>query len=248
MRLLNANTIQLEHFLGDVPRYAILSHTWQVEEMQFSDMTKPVEQRKASVGYQKILKCCAQASFDDCAYVWIDTCCINSDSSSELSEAINSMYDWYNKAAFCYVYLADVDLDGQNRLAFEKSRWFTRGWTLQELLAPKQVIFFDCMWRRLGTKESEQWHPKILRATGIEACHLDQPLVCEAFQFMIRNRNLVWQEIVALRIRKLTSGTGCKYCSEDVLGLEKKDNQKGRYCLLHVGPFQCEHATIVWRG
>ena len=84
-------------------------------------------------------------------YIWIDSCCINKDSSSELSEAINSMYRWYSISAECYTYLADVPLGenlGEEGSAFRSSRWFKRGWTPQELIniAPFSVTFLasDC--------------------------------------------------------------------------------------------------------
>ncbi|EIW51976.1 uncharacterized protein TRAVEDRAFT_86572, partial [Trametes versicolor FP-101664 SS1] len=87
--------------------------------------------------------------------VWIDSCCIDKASSSELSEAINSMFEWYSEADVCYAYLADVPDDEDPRLldsVFRESRWHRRGWTLQELIAPERVIFLSCTWRFLGTK------------------------------------------------------------------------------------------------
>ena len=89
-------------------------------------------------------------------YIWIDSCCIDKTSSSELSEAINSMYAWYERAHVCYAYLANVPPDEDPRKdgsAFRRSRWFTRGWTLQELLAPKNLVFLSMDWARLGTKD-----------------------------------------------------------------------------------------------
>ena len=80
-----------------------------------------------------------------------DLCCIDKTSSAELSEAINSMYRWYQESGVCYAYLADVPPN-----AFSKSRWFTRGWTLQELIAPSTVIFLDQKWQEIDTKSSLQ--------------------------------------------------------------------------------------------
>ncbi|KAK3352175.1 hypothetical protein B0T25DRAFT_178857 [Lasiosphaeria hispida] len=88
-------------------------------------------------------------------YVWIDSCCINKANHVELNEAINSMFEWYRKAHICYVYLADVVLSSDESVtlqAFRASRWFTRGWTLQELLAPRHVLFYDKSWRLIGSK------------------------------------------------------------------------------------------------
>src|SRR5204863_8204286 len=131
------------------PPYAILSHTWQGEdEITFNDLTKndAKDNAKDKAGYKKINFCAQQAERDGLRYFWVDTCCIDKSNSSELSEAINSMFRWYQNAAKCYVYLSDV-LITQRRAsneffelslesAFRASRWFTRGWTLQELLAP----------------------------------------------------------------------------------------------------------------
>ncbi|KAH9909538.1 HET-domain-containing protein, partial [Xylariomycetidae sp. FL2044] len=105
--------------------------------------------RKA--GYAKILGACRRARADGLTYVWCDTNCIDKRSSAELSEAINSMFAWYRDSAVCYAYLADVEAKRAGSL--ERSRWFTRGWTLQELLAPKQVVFFDLAWRYMGDRK-----------------------------------------------------------------------------------------------
>jgi hypothetical protein len=158
MRLLNTDTITLEEFFeGDIPRYAILSHTWRDEEVSFQDM-QPTASRECVIkkaGNKKIAKACEQASKDGLAYAWVDTCCIDKSSSAELSEAINSMFNWYQKATVCYVYMDDVPSGTDPRdasSAFAKSRWFTRGWTLQELLAPFVVLFFDQDWSVISSK------------------------------------------------------------------------------------------------
>ncbi|KAH8790684.1 heterokaryon incompatibility protein-domain-containing protein [Hyaloscypha finlandica] len=171
MRLLNVKTGKLEEYFGSsIPKYAILSHTWGKDEVTFSDIQNirdeaqakntlphedlapfpanvhdPSVERKS--GYQKIVYACRQALMDGHQYVWIDTCCIDKSSSTELSEAINSMFQWYQKAGICYAYLEDVPVK-----SFATSRWFTRGWTLQELLAPPDVIFYGEKWTLLGEK------------------------------------------------------------------------------------------------
>ncbi|KAH8631977.1 hypothetical protein IG631_13660 [Alternaria alternata] len=148
MRLLNVNTRQLEEFSGDaVPPYAILSHTWGPEEVTLQDLARQGHQQKQ--GYTKIEGCCQQAKKDGLLWVWVDTCCIDKTSSAELSEAINSMFRWYEASEVCYAYLQDVpsasDIYAQDS-AFRNSRWFTRGWTLQELLAPRLIRFYDTAW------------------------------------------------------------------------------------------------------
>ncbi|KAK1757187.1 HET-domain-containing protein [Echria macrotheca] len=156
MRLLHTRTLQLENFLGTVPPYAILSHTWEKEEVTLEDM-KPGGRPKEMQGYHKLKRSARLARHEGYEYIWIDTCCIDKSSSAELSEAINSMFQWYKESAICYAYLADVadinDIDSQES-CFRKSRWFTRGWTLQEMIAPKEVVFLGNSWSRLGTRLS----------------------------------------------------------------------------------------------
>ena len=152
MRLLernNAGEFSLtKDLVGDdeIPRYAILSHTWREgEEVTLKDLLDGSGKSKS--GYTKIRFCGEQARRDGLQYFWVDTCCIDKSNNSEISEAINSMFRWYRNAAKCYVYLSDVSSsafgtnDNFSQLpcesAFRKSKWFTRGWTLQELLAPR---------------------------------------------------------------------------------------------------------------
>ncbi|KAG7141443.1 Vegetative incompatibility protein HET-E-1 like [Verticillium longisporum] len=70
------------------------------------------------------------------------------------------MFRWYEQAAVCYVYLADVRAGGRPSAAplaeIGASEWFRRGWTLQELLAPKTVEFYDADWQFVGTRTSLQ--------------------------------------------------------------------------------------------
>ncbi|KAH8762286.1 heterokaryon incompatibility protein-domain-containing protein [Hyaloscypha finlandica] len=154
MRLLNAKTKRLEEFFGkDIPPYAILSHTWGKDEVLFKDVTKGRYNKDSN----KIEGCCREALGNGLDYVWIDTCCIDKRSSAELSEAINSMFDWYESSAACFAYLADIhdimDLSvPESTLAFRESKWWTRGWTLQELLAPRLVMFYNASWTYLGEK------------------------------------------------------------------------------------------------
>lgn len=129
--------------------YAILSHRWEDadQEVSFDDLTlgRSFDELRKKKGWYKIFQTCRQASADSYQYVWIDTCCIDKRSSAELQEAINSMYHWYGRAAVCYVHLRDVGF-GDWEKEFQNSEWFTRGWTLQELLAPKHITFFDRCW------------------------------------------------------------------------------------------------------
>ncbi|KAF4539550.1 uncharacterized protein LTHEOB_9939, partial [Lasiodiplodia theobromae] len=167
MRLLHLQddgNLSLVERLGDnIPSYAILSHTWgqDSDEVSFKDLMSGRGESKP--GYCKVRFCADQAARDGLRYSWIDTCCIDKSSSAELSEAINSMFRWYQNADKCYVYLSDVsrgpsdgDEDGLQiwKPEFRGSRWFTRGWTLQELIAPASVEFFSREWINLGSKSS----------------------------------------------------------------------------------------------
>ena len=189
MRLLNTHTLNFEEFEGqNVPSYAILSHRWEEQEVLFKDVDRGNAVTKK--GWVKITKCCEQAQNDGLKYAWVDTCCIDKSSSAELTEAINSMFRWYQHSKICYVYLCDVHLtnsiwqdwkssdsgfDKRSKLAkqeqkifsackplefsgefvaeFCSSVWFTRGWTLQELLASENMVFFGHHWQMLGTKD-----------------------------------------------------------------------------------------------
>ncbi|KAI0378935.1 heterokaryon incompatibility protein-domain-containing protein [Hypomontagnella monticulosa] len=148
MRLLNTRTYEIHEFPGDAEgeEYAILSHTWGEDECTFQHMlSSDYSTRK---GFTKIKYCCKQAAKEGLDWVWVDTCCIDKTNSSELSEAINSMFRWYKQATICYAYLADVTSTHE----ISGSRWLTRGWTLQELIAPKNVQFYTGDWRDLGSK------------------------------------------------------------------------------------------------
>jgi len=161
MWLLHSQTLKLTAFFdSNVPSYAILSHRWEDEEVTLQDMQGHSAPQKA--GYAKIVQCCRRAVRDGFDFAWVDTCCIDKSSSAELSEAINSMYRWYKNAAVCYVYLADVHVQLRHQpempawsefmVQFRSSNWFTRGWTLQELIAPSNLWFFAHDWNMLGTK------------------------------------------------------------------------------------------------
>jgi hypothetical protein len=154
MRLLDTTTLELrEFYLADTPPYVILSHTWSDGEVIFQEMSSPI--RNLKKGFDKISRTCEIARGDGLKYAWVDTCCIDKSSSAELSEAINSMYQWYSEAEFCYVYLEDLPPGGSPEVELQKCRWFTRGWTLQELIAPKNsmaVKFYDMTWEYRGSR------------------------------------------------------------------------------------------------
>jgi hypothetical protein len=168
-----------EFFEDNIPPYAILSHTWDPNggEVTFKDLMDQTSKNKA--GYAKLRFCAKQAANDHIQYFWVDTCCIDKSSSAELTEAINSMFRWYRNSNKCYVYLSDVSASGYDendglrrstwKLEFRNSRWFTRGWTLQELLAPASVEFFSLEGTRLGDKTSMEQQVHEITGISLEA-------------------------------------------------------------------------------
>jgi hypothetical protein len=154
MRLLNVETYKLKDFPDDrLPRYAILSHTWRedAEEISFGDVESRAFFERPGAQLVKLYGCCRKAKDEGIQYVWIDSCCIDKHNAVELNGAINCMFRWYRQAALCFVFLSDVP-KGDTGDAFRSSRWFTRAWTLQELLAAQQLNFYDMTWSLLGNK------------------------------------------------------------------------------------------------
>jgi hypothetical protein len=203
LRIVNDGRLILtDDLIGDkIPPYAILSHTWKEgQEVTFDDFetTNNVRQLKEinKDGYNKIWFCAQQAKTDKLDYVWVDTCCINKSNSSELQEAINSMFYWYENATKCYVYLSDTPIEigtpalGNEitiRSRLQNCRWFTRGWTLQELIAAKHVTFFDRDWKIVGSKE--ELVETIAVITGIDSLVLSHR--CELHELSVAKR-LSW--------------------------------------------------------
>lgn len=152
MHLINTQTLTLEYFSSGRPQYAILSHTWGPEEVTFADFSD-IAKRESLAGFAKIKTTCDQARRDGLDYAWVDTCCINKESSAELSEAINSMFRWYGDAVVCYAFLEDLDDQGDLPITdpsvLKRCRWFSRGWTLQELIAPRKIIFYGSSWNKV---------------------------------------------------------------------------------------------------
>ncbi|EQB50441.1 HET domain-containing protein [Colletotrichum gloeosporioides Cg-14] len=165
MWLINTKTLRLEEIVDPSSvDYAILSHTWGDNEVSFKDM-KRLSRAKEKTGFVKISKTCELALKQDLQYAWIDTCCIDKSSSADLSEAINAMFVWYQASAVCFVWLDDLAPLSSTSKATSHARklrsipkmasckWFSRGWTLQELLAPSNVRFYDANWNFRFSKE-----------------------------------------------------------------------------------------------
>jgi hypothetical protein len=191
MRLLHSLTLEFEEF-GEEKKepYAILSHRWGLpsDEVSYQEMLNQSGRQKS--GFKKIKRCGEVANKNGLQYFWADTCCIDKTSSAELTQAINSMYFWYQQAEVCYAYLDDVStpngLTGLVEIpkSLPNSKWFTRGWTLQELIAPKAVWFFSESWTEIGRKDNLV--QELNRITGIHADAL-QP-AAKMKQFSVAER------------------------------------------------------------
>jgi hypothetical protein len=206
--------------IGDdeIPPYAILSHAWEEgQEVTFDDWISG--RTKSKAGYKKILFCAQQAERDRLQHFWVDTCCINKADPVELQDAINSMFRWYQNAAKCYVYLSDVSTTKQKASssrglkltwepAFRESRWFRRGWTLQELLAPRSVSFFSEKREHLGDKQSLEQQIHEITGIAIEALRGTSLL-----SFSIDER-LQWA-----KNRQTTRGEDKAYCLLGIFGI-----------------------------
>ena len=212
MRLLNTTTLEFREFFKPPP-YAILSHRWGEDEVSFSDYQSG--SNRDGPGYQKIVSCCAFAESRGQNWVWIDTCCIDKRSSAELSEAINSMWEWYGEAQECYAHLSDVTCSALagpfDTASGTPSAWFSRGWTLQELLAPEIVIFCDHDWNIIGQKKDEAILAEITKITSI-------PLRCLASRFFL-NHAPVAQKLSWASGRITTRTEDVAYCLLGLVGV-----------------------------
>ncbi|KAI3326790.1 heterokaryon incompatibility protein-domain-containing protein [Xylariaceae sp. AK1471] len=196
MRLIDVRTTFSESKIAfkeiqelNATKYLIVSHAWgwsnqtnnwgnPQEEIDFEVASMPFTEINRLTSLNKIKSACRLAASRKIDYVWIDTCCIDQKNSTEVTEGINSMFEWYHKSELCAVYLADLhyeNKDGPNELyeRLKACRWFERGWTLQELLAPTQVYFYDKNWTFIGTKKDLAVN--IESITGIDRESVENP-------------------------------------------------------------------------
>ncbi|KAK7177485.1 kinesin light chain [Paraphaeosphaeria sporulosa] len=210
MRLLHFDALGrlvMTDFRGKtIPPYAILSHRWSDSEILLEDVASGTYKDKQE-GYRKLEFCAKQAVQDNLQYFWIDTCCIDRWNLRERSKAINSMFRWYKNAERCYVFLSDVALSTATKApgrydweaSFSASAWFTRGWTLQELIAPVSVEFFSCEERRIGDKTSlDQLIHEItdIPLAALRNCPMDQFTTLERERWAENRRTTEEEDIV----------------------------------------------------
>ncbi|KAK7958654.1 hypothetical protein PG988_013502 [Apiospora saccharicola] len=214
MRLIDVKNYVFQEFLGSqTPKYAILSHTWGHEEVTHQEWLGWLATGSSSAmkkqGFQKIMGACKQAKEDHLDGLWVDTNCIDKTSSAELTEAINSMYAWYRDSTICYCYMADVPTasssDDDILTLFRESRWHTRGWTLQELLASRQIVFYSQSWTVIGTKDTLL--SPISAVTGIEESCLAEATGQDRIRFANISMKMSW-----VAKRKTTRVEDIAYC------------------------------------
>ncbi|KAL8746672.1 MAG: hypothetical protein Q9190_001326 [Brigantiaea leucoxantha] len=213
MWLINCRTFELEEVLDHKDQtYAVLSHTWHKgEEVQHSEF----QNRRAirSPRWQKIEKTCQLALDDGYSFAWVDTCCIDKKNAAELTEAINSMFSWYNGSEVCYVYLADYDASDPTA-ELGDSRWFRRGWTLQELIAPARVHFFDRSWKPVGTKDSLSEQLALITGIGHEILTSEHRCLQESLDQVPIARRMSWAAN-----RETTRNEDTAYCLVGLFGV-----------------------------
>ncbi|KAK7437906.1 hypothetical protein VKT23_018341 [Stygiomarasmius scandens] len=216
LRLINTQTLKLEDFSGlyyTIPPYAILSHQWHLdEEVSFREYLKFRDETRRKAGYRKILQACKQARRDNLGHIWIDTCCIDKDNHKEVAWNVKSMYAYYENSEVCYAYLVDVSRPRHagGTLPWKKSRWFKRGWTLQELVAPRRVVFFNSQWISFGDKQTLK--VDIHHLTGIPSSVLEgSKLIWEVD---------IWDRMSWCAGRKTTKPADLVYCLLGLLGVD----------------------------
>ncbi|KAF4997486.1 hypothetical protein FGRMN_3850 [Fusarium graminum] len=176
MRLINVNTGELNEFSSTHRlEYATLSHTWEQREITYQEWLG--SRLHAPNAAKKVLEACRVAKDSlKVQLLWADTCCINKSNRREVDQAVNSMFAWYRNSTVCLAYLSDIPTANTNASKLlssqlRRSRWFTRGWTLVELLAPRQLIFYAADWSVLGRRE-DSLVELISQVTGIDAAYL----------------------------------------------------------------------------
>ena len=185
MRLINVHTLEFSEYSEDVPKYAIASHRWKAgAEATIKDIRNKRNTHKD--GYVKVggFAKYVREHFCGVEWLWIDTCCVNQDSSQEVTKAVNSMFRWYSNAEVCLAYLADVTNEKDER-EFRHSKWFSRGWTLQELVAPTTVVFLSASWELIGHKGRDGWSEK--QVAGDRGLEIDIARITGVPEYVLHN-------------------------------------------------------------
>ncbi|USP80990.1 hypothetical protein yc1106_08264 [Curvularia clavata] len=260
MRLLHFDTLGrlvLTDFRGKpIPPYAVLSHRWSDSEILMEDIANEMY-REREEGYKKLIFCAEQVARDELQYFWIDTCCIDRWNNNERSKAINSMFQWYKNAARCYVFLSDVSASTSTStltstatesvlcrdwdVPLRRSKWFTRGWTLQELIAPASVEFFSCEGQRIGDKTSlgQLLHSITgIPLAALRNCPLDQFSISERMRWVSGRETTETEDMVYCLLGLLGVSMPITYGERRESALERLQAEvEGADCAPSIIPF-----------
>jgi hypothetical protein len=216
MRLINVHTLEFRHFSDDcIPPYAIASHRWG-EEISMKDVQKKRNEEKDGFiklkGFAKFVK----VHIPTIQWLWLDTCCIDRSSSQEVSEAVNTMFKWYRRSAVCLAYLKDVK-DAGNLEQMRGSVWFTRGWILQELVAPRLVLFLTRDWDVVGHKGNFDGTPGPLNISAGLLLHSMITKITDIPEFILEDydhagRLSVEERFAWTKGRETTKAEDLSYC------------------------------------
>ena len=181
MRLIHTTFIAFCEFEGEhIPDYAVVSHRWGSAEISCQMFLETAVEDRHGYGWTKILEGCRMARCRRIGWLWVDTCCIDKASSAELTESVNAMFRYYQRARQCFVFLPDVfatykDTEGLET-QLQHSTWFTRGWTLQELLASTVATFYNASFQLAGVKSTGSSFCDVLsKISGVGAQYLHDP-------------------------------------------------------------------------
>lgn len=251
MKLINCQTYELNEFFGsEIPAYVILSHTWAEEEVTHNDFISPSGTWRSKKGAQKIIQTCQLGQEHQIQWAWVDTCCIDKSSSAELNEAINSMFEWYRQARVCYIWLSDYDSSSGDLSA---CKWFTRGWTLQELIASNKRLFYDQDWKCFGAairaapNNTESISPSLVGRNLMqelsEITRIPLDVLHRDLDFAMM-KYAVCQKMSWASSRKTTRVEDMAYC---LLGMS---NPASLCCQAHVTSryLRYQHAHVIRRG
>ncbi|KAK2742724.1 het and ankyrin domain protein [Colletotrichum kahawae] len=171
MRLLHCLQQKIYHFTYPPSvQYAIFSHTWSSPHDDEWLSYTPAGQRSHSTKQDIIRRVCNLALSHNLQYVWIDEACIDKSSSADVSETINSLPKYFQRATICFAFLVDLPCGTAVpcRDTWARCQFWTRAWTLQELILPSNLQFYDAQWHLRGERSSEHLHSLISGITGID--------------------------------------------------------------------------------
>lgn len=215
-----ARRLALRETIRDVIKYAIFSHRWTASEPSYKDVCASGSsgslgkyRSTKTAGLAKLVQLCETARAIGYKFVWSDTCCIDKDNTAELSEAIHAMYKWYSHSHLCIVHFA-----GSSSLEdFDQEPWFTRGWTLQELLAPRRIKFFDKGWRPFTTLDNDK-KDEALMSTLLRVTRIPRDVIVADNSHGIRGHG-VWEIMSWAAPRKTSRIEDAAYCLYGLFGV-----------------------------